>query len=189
MAEDAPITVASLQTDINAVRKSYLEGREQLEGLLSRNYDHPSSVADGLLSTADEFGREHALEMLALRPHDFGDLRDPPSQETKERTGEVLERLVNDHDRLDHLTLQREALLKRDEPTRLPVINIQGQEFTLDESRRQLRPTDRPDERHPLDLEPVPQRELTLTEQVARDRGLEPPTPTPTTERDHSRHR
>lgn len=185
----AELTVASLQTDIDAVRKSYLERRDELEAVLGQTFQHPTSVADGLLSAADEFGREHAMDMLALRPMDFGDLREGPTQETRQRAGELLEKLVDDHDRLDHLTLQREALLKRDEPGRLPVINIQGREFTLDEARRELRPTDRPEERHPLDLEPVPQRELTLTEQAARQRGVEAPEPTPEHDRDRSRTR
>ena len=123
--------------------------------------------------------------MIYGKVREHGDL---PWSETAERAGEDLAKLVDAHDRLDHLTLQREALLKRADPDRLPVVNIQGREFTLDEARRELRPTDRPDERHPLDLEPVPQRELTLTE-VPRHHGVEPPRPGAQHDRDPSRTR
>jgi hypothetical protein len=163
-----------------------------LEAALGRLYDDPSSVADELLSQADEFGQEHAAALFAQHPHDYGKVRehgDLPWSETAERAGEELAKLVDAHDRLDHLTLQRQALLKRDDPGRLPVVNIQGREFTLDEARRELRPTNRSEERYPLDLDPVPVRELSLTEQATREHGIEPAQPQPQPDHDRSRTR
>ena len=175
MAEGSP-TVASLQADIDAVRATYGDLRLQLEAALGRLYDDPASVADELLSQADEFGQEYAVALFAERPHDFGHVRehgDLPWAETAERAGEELVRLVDSHDRLDHLTIQREALLKRADPSRLPVVNIHGQEFVLDQPKRELRPLDQADERHPLNVQPVMQAEISLSEKVARSRAVE----------------
>jgi hypothetical protein len=177
MAEESPPTVASLQADIDMSRATYAELRRHLEADLGRLYDNPGDVADELLSQADEFGQEHAVAAFAERPHEFGHVRELaeyPWPETAERAGEELARMVDAHDRLDHLTLQREALLKREDPTRLPVVNIQGREFTIDEAGRELRPTDAPQERHALHIDPVDERSLATPEvDLQRDQTQE----------------
>jgi hypothetical protein len=160
MAAEPPATVASLQAEIDAVRGSYGNLRTSLEASLAKLYADPASVADELLSQTDEFGQEYALAAFAERPHEFGtvrELEEYPWAETAERAAERLAQLVDAHNRLDYLTLQREVLLRREDPVRLPVVNIHGREFALDATKREIRPSDNPNEHHPLELEPMPQ--------------------------------
>jgi hypothetical protein len=133
MVDESPQTVASLQAEIDAVRATYQEMRAGLEAALENRYAAPSSIADELLSQADEFGQEYTLAAFTERPHDYGEVRrfaEYPWADSAERAAERLAELVDAHDRLDHLTLQREVLLRRENLTRLPVVNIQGREFT-----------------------------------------------------------
>jgi hypothetical protein len=183
MAESQPPTVDSLQADIDAVRSTFEGRRAKLEEALGRLFEDAPSACDTLLSLVDEFGPEHAAGILGERPDQLGTVRgddDLPWSDIIDRAGEELPQLADAHDRLDHLTLQREALLRREDPTRLPVVNIQGRKFTLDVNRRAMHPTDRPDEPHPLDLEPAVERPATVADILAHEspnRQAEPEPP------------
>jgi hypothetical protein len=190
MVDEAPTTLSGIQAAIDDVRRSYVDARQQLEASLGRVYVDPADASDRLLSLADEFGREHTLVLFAERPHDFGvvhDIGNIPWSETAERLGEELEQLLGVHERLDDLTHARDKLQPRpNSATR--TINVQGTEYQLDAEARELRSADKPAERHSVSLEPE-ERELSLTEQYAREKVVAPVQPQSTQERDRNRTR
>jgi hypothetical protein len=190
MAEAQLPTGASLQADIDQVRAAYGARRAELEQELANIYADAPAACDTLLSIADEFGPEHAAGILNERPQELGAIRDDddlPWSDVIDRAGEEMPKLADQHDRLDELTVQREALLRRDQPDRLPVVNIHGREFTLDEARRELRPTDRPDQSYPLDLDPAEQRSANVSEILAQEKPGRQAEPEPPRDRSRSR--
>lgn len=186
-------TVDSIQTAIDATRTAFQQQRDLLEGVLEQDFVDPGQVADGLMSVADEYGREHALDLLRERPGDFGDRREGAGAGWVERADDLaghLDRIMDTHDRLDQLTSAREKLVPRGGPASGQVINIQGREFLLDADDRELRAVDRPDERYPVEPEiGPPEPELSLTERVAQATGAAKAEPLPELERERTRTR
>ena len=123
--------MARLQEGIDVARKTFGAEREGLEDMLTRDFVSGVDAADTLLSLTDEYGLEHAGDLLRERPGDFGELRDRIPGDWEERCAEIIEKASRANqslDRLDELTHRREALLQREGGR---VLNIQGQEFAL----------------------------------------------------------
>jgi hypothetical protein len=175
MSED----VARLQEGIDAARKTFGAEREGLEDMLTRDFVSGVDAADTLLSLADEYGLEHAGELLRERPGDFGELRDCIPGDWEERCPEIIEkasRADQSLERLDELTQRREALLQREGGR---VLNIQGQEFALRGERPEA-----------VSLEKAqPERELSMTELLRREKGIAPAEPSPAPVREQTRNR
>ena len=170
MADDIPDTVPELAETIAATRTLYADTRASLETSLGAFFDNPAEVADELLSLADEFGRDQALDVYAGRLPDGTDRAQLSDLLNSERMLDVtaqIESLVDTQDRLDNLTDKREKLAARDNAPVVRVFNIQGQEFMLDGQTGEFHAVDRPDDRHVVDIE----HDLTLTEHVARELG------------------
>ena len=168
MSED----VARLQEGIDAARKTFDAEREGLEDMLTRDFVSGVDAADTLLSLIDEYGLEHAGELLRERPGDFGQLRLGGALEIIEKASRANQSL----DRLDELTHRREALLQREGGR---VLNIQGQEFALRGEMPEAVPLEKAQ----------PERELSMTELLRREKGIAPaePSPAPTREQTHNR--
>ena len=79
-------------------------------------------------------------------------------------------------DRLDELTHRREALLQREGGR---VLNIQGQEFELRGEGPEAVPLDKAQ----------PERELSMTELLRREKGISPAEPSPAPTREQTRNR
>jgi hypothetical protein len=171
MSED----VARLQEGIDAARKTFGAEREGLEDMLARDFVSGVDAADTLLSLTDEYGLERAGELLRERPGDFGEIRDRIPGDWEERCAEIIEKVSRANqslDRLDELTHRREALLQREGGR---VLNIQGQEFLLRGEEPEAVPLDKGQ----------PERELSMTELLRREKGIAPaePSPAPTRNR------
>ncbi|KAI93874.1 hypothetical protein T281_14160 [Rhodomicrobium udaipurense JA643] len=171
--------VARLQEGIDAARKTFGAEREGLEDMLARDFVSGVDAADTLLSLTDEFGLEHAAELLRERPGDFGELRDGISGDWEERCAEIMgkvSRASESLDRLDELTHRREGLLQREGGR---VINIQGREFAL---RGEV------PEAVPLDKAAL-ERQLSATERLRNEKGIAPAEPSPAPTREQTRSR
>lgn len=129
-----------LDRSIERTRQDYLRQREALEDELARSYADAGGVTDRLLSSCDEYGREHALQLMADRPDDYGDWRANSGagwRGTVADLTEKLDRLAEVHERLDDLTVERERLRGRgDGQTRH--LHIQGEEFVVDGATQEL---------------------------------------------------
>jgi hypothetical protein len=171
--------VAQLQEGIDAARKAFGTEREGLEDMLARDFVRGLDAADTLLSLTDEFGLEHAGELLRERPGDFGELREGIPGDWEDRCAEVIEKVSRANqslDRLDELTHRREALLQREGGR---VLNIQGQEFTLRGEGPEAVPLEKAQ----------PERELSVTELLRREKGIAPAEPSPAPVREQTRNR
>ena len=175
MSED----VARLQEGIDAARKTFGAEREGLEDMLTRDFVSGVDAADTLLSLTDEYGLEHTGELLRERPGDFGELRDRIPGDWEERCAEIIEKASRANqslDRLDEQTRRREALLQREGGR---VLNIQGQEFELRGEGPEAVPLDKAQ----------PERELSMTELLRREKGISPVEPSPAATREQTRNR
>lgn len=153
--------LAALSSEIDLARRDYRAGRERLETVLGQSYLQPGSAADSLASTAEEYGREHAVELLTTRQRDFGDQDSQLSMSAIEQSDELLKRLEAAHDRLDELTARREAIT-RSTGAQGRLINIHAEEYVVDHQRRMRA------------LREDPEQELTLTQKKARELGIAP---------------
>lgn len=158
---DGPYNLAELQTAIVETRRHFYAQRERLEESLGRSFDDPASAADVLLSLAEEYGPEQAVALLRERPFDVGELL--PEADLADDLEAHLSDIMQTQDHLDDLTAEREKLVPQRDGMR--VVNIQGEAYELD--GRELRSVDRPDGRHPVDLEQNSQPELGLAETIA----------------------
>ena len=175
MSED----VARLQEGIDAARKTFGIEREGLEDMLTRDFVSGVDAADTLLSLTDEYGLEHAGELLRERPGDFGELRGGVPGDWEDRCAEIIEKVGRANqslDRLDELTQRREALLQREGGR---VLNIQGREFALRGEGPEAVPLDKAQ----------PERELSMTELLRREKGISPVEPSPAPTREQTRNR
>jgi hypothetical protein len=131
------------------------------------------------MSLTDEYGLDHAGELLRERPGDFGELRDRIPSDWEDRCAEIIEKASCANqplDRLDELTHRREALLQREGGR---VLNIQGQEFALRGEGPKAVPLEKGQ----------PERELSMTELLRREKGIASAEPTPTPPREQTRNR
>lgn len=184
---DSP-TAAELQSRIDAARREYDRLREGLEQQLGRHFNDGGDVADRLLSAADEFGRDRALELMAERPDDYGVRHSTAEREWRESAAEYsagLERLVEVHDRLDELTRAQEKLDVRDPANPGRVVNIQGRAYDFDTARGELREIET-DARYPVQLDREEPR-LTAVQRALRDTNAAKAEPQP--DRDRTRGR
>ncbi len=187
MTDDEQTSLADLDAAIDAARRDYATQRDKLEGRLGAHVVDASDVADRLLSVADEFGREHALELMAERPDDYGVREQASSWRDAADLNEDLERLIDTQERLDDLTQKREKLAQRGDGKPVRIVNIQGQAYEFDAAKRELREV-ASGERHAVSLEEIGAgRPLTLTQQAARD--AQAPKAQPRGDRDRTRER
>ena len=171
--------MAQLQEGIDAARKAFGSGREGLEDMLARDFVSGVDAADTLLSLTDEYGLEHATELLRERPGDFGELRDRIPGDWEERCAEIIEKVGRANqslDRLDELSHRREALLQREGGR---VLNIQGEEFALRGEEPEAVPLGKAQ----------PERELSMTELLRKEKGIAPAEPSPVPTREQTRNR
>ena len=147
--------------------------------MLTRDFVSGVDAADTLLSLTDEYGLEHAGELLRERPRDFGELRDAVPGDWEDRCTEIIEKVARANqslDRLDELTRRREELLQREGGR---VLNIQGREFELRGEGPEAVPLDKAQ----------PERELSMTELLRREKGISPVEPSPAPTREQTRNR
>lgn len=189
MANDHAQTVDELDAAIDAARREYAAHRDRLEDRLRSHFVDAGDVADRLLSVVDEFGREHALDLLAERPDDYGvrEQADDWRAVAAELNGDV-ERLVDLSDRLDDLTHKRDKLAQRADSRPVRIVNIQGQAYEFDAERRELREV-QSGTRHDVDLRENEVEELSLTQQLAREAGIGPERDRPARSRNRGRER
>ena len=175
MSED----VARLQEGIDVARKTFGAEREGLEDMLTRDFVSGVDAADTLLSLTDEYGLEHAGELLRERPGNFGELCEGIPGDWEDRCAEIIEKVERANqslDRLDELTHRREVLLQREGGR---VLKIQGQEFTLRGEGPEAVPLEKAQ----------PERELSVTELLRREKGIAPAEPSPAPTREQTRNR
>lgn len=185
---DSP-TAAELQARIDATRREYEDLRDSLEQQLGRHFTEAGDVADRLLSVVDEFGREHALELMAKRPDDYGVRHasaDGDWREAAAAYGTDVERLVELHERLDDLTREREGADGRESAKPARIVNIQGREYEFDPVRSELREL-QSGTRFPVELERGEEPKLTAIERAMRDTKAGRAEPQP--DRDRTRDR
>lgn len=188
MTDDRVPTVAELDAAIDAARRDYAAQRDKLERRLQRHFADAGDVADRLLSVVDEFGREHALDLMAERPDDYGVWEQSSGwRDAAAEFNDDVERLIDTHERLDDLTHKREKLVQRADSRPLRIVNIQGQAYEFDAEQRELRELSS-SERHAVDLgDTAAERPLSLTQELARDAGIQPAQARP--RRDRTRER
>jgi hypothetical protein len=170
--------LAHIEANLAAVRRLYTEQRDGLEALLAGSFRNPAEATDILLAQADEFGSAHAATLLRQRPEDFGDRRDGMLTGKTEVFPEIesmLERLGDTHERLDALTVEREALKPQSGKADKRVLHIQGHEFSVDAEGRA----------GPLENQREgPER--SLTERLMHETGASQAEPTPQPHRDRT---
>lgn len=156
--EDGLASLAGLHGRIADVRRQFFAERERLEQSLGRAFDDPASASDVLLSLAEEYGPEGAVELLRERPFDVGELLPNPDI-TEELEGQLSD-IMQTQDWLDDLTTEREKLSRSHLTSQ--VINIQGDEYLVDKSLkcRELQSVNEPILTHDLikDLQPAQTR-------------------------------
>jgi hypothetical protein len=175
MSED----VARLQEGIDATCKTFGAEREGLEDMLTRDFVSGVDAADTLLSLTDEYGLEHAGELLRERPGDFGELRGGIPGDWEDHCTEIIEKVAcanQSLDRLNEMTHRREALLQREGGR---VLNIQGREFALRGEGPEAVPLEKAQ----------PERELSMTELLRHEKGISPAEPSPAPAREQTRSR
>lgn len=184
---DSPTSV-ELQSRINATRREYEDLRGGFEQQLGRHFTDAGEVADRLLSVVDEFGCDHALQLMAERPDNYG-VRHAASEgdwrEAAAGYGGDVERLVELHEQLDDLTREREQAESREPAKAARIVNIQGREYQFDAARSELREM-QSDARFPVELEHG-EPKLTAIEQAMRDSKAGKAEPQP--DRDRTRGR
>lgn len=188
MTDEGQAKIAELKARIASTRREYEGLRDALESKLGRQFIEPSAVADRFLSVIDEFGLEHAAELLAERPGDFGDRHvEGDGRGEAEELRDTLQGLVDAHDRLDDLTGELDKLTRTDQAKSARIINIQGREYEFDGAKRELREV-ASGERHSVALEEIGAgKPLSLTQQAARD--AQAPRVQPRADRDRTRGR
>ncbi len=166
MAEER--TLATIAADLERETGAYEGGRERLEIAREGLVPDPAETVSDLLSWSEEFGREHAIELLQNDLHGYPS--DPRIAESwPERAPKIsaaVDALLDTQDRLDALTLEKERAVPPSLGNRL--VNVQGQELELLSAKGVLK--DRQGQEHPVGREP----ELTLTQKMAREVGAEP---------------
>lgn len=182
-------TEADIHARIDETRRDYEQLRASLEQNLGRYFTDAGDVTDRLLSVVDEFGREHALQLMAERPDDYGVRHAAADRDWRDMAtsyGTDVERLIELHDRLDNLTREREKADGRDSSEPLRSINIQGREYEFDAVRSELREIVS-DTRFPVALERGEEPKLTAIERAMRDTKAGRAEPQP--DRDRTRDR
>lgn len=184
MADEPPLTAEMLRAALDDETKTYAMRRSALEASLAGMVAEPGEKVDELLSLADEFGREHAIELFAdsLHTHPISPEQDEwPSR--AERVAHGVDAVLDSQDRVDELTDRREKLLGRAENGPRRVINVHGEEIEIDALARKFRVVGQ-DTFFDIGHEP----ELSLTQQISQDHGAGQAEPRPHN-KDRSRNR
>lgn len=184
---DENLTAEQLQHRVDAARRHYESLRDMFEQQLQQNFADAGDVADRLLSVADEFGKDQAVELLGERPDDYGvrvNGADGNWRDVASIYADDLEKLIEAHEQLDDLTRLRDNAAGRSERDLLRTLNIQGREYELDVLKRELREKES-GERHRVDL--PKDKTLTLTERAALGSKAEKAQPHPQRNRTRDR--
>lgn len=167
MADESPNHAESLEKQLDVVRKDYEDQRRAFAWRMQKHFVDGSDVTDRLLSAVDEYGQQHALELLSERPDDYGiwdHTASEPWREVTESLEQDIAKLTEAHDRLDELT--RAVDQERKLPETQRTIHVQGEAYAIDAEARSVRHI-ATDERSQMDDQDTPQRKLTLTERAA----------------------
>lgn len=178
---EVPETLKELQTAIETMRQAYAAVRSAVEQAMGQVYKDPADATDQLLSAAEEFGPDYAQDLFSRDPHALGDViadQDIPWTNTREMLGRDLEPMLDHHDRLDHFTSRRDALLGRENGDGKRSLNIQGVEFDLDFRAGYLREVGNPSKSQLLSVESIEPDQRSLTEQALRDSDIGKAEPT-----------
>lgn len=189
MTDETSTPDKALEQQLEAARRDYEDKRRALAWTLQKHFADGGDVTDRVLNAVDEYGREHALELLAERPDDYG-VWEHASRETWREVTEGVDaevaRVTEAHDRLDELTSLADN--RKADVTIGRTINIQGEAYVIDLEARELRNLSN-GERHPIQAHDAAQdRKLTLTERAALRAQL-PEQPKRREVRDRSRER
>lgn len=167
---DSPGTLGKVHERIEQAHSLGASLRADIESALTGVYTDPKGAADVLVSQAEEFGVEHAVESYVSRPTELGEVRHVGLvswTETRATLAEQLPRLRDAHERLDELLAQRDQLAMRANGSR--GIHIQGVEYNVDDASETIQRADGLEA--PCRLETVAERLPSLTEQLSKDVG------------------
>lgn len=173
MTNTTPNDRAAVLQAIERARREYKAVLSDLKAAVAEGYADPPDATDRLYTHAEEFGVDHAYDLLLRRPEAFGATRSgqrAPWSETAGRVSDLLTRLVELQDDLDGLTGRRDGEGTAGGDTR--ALNIQGREYELHAVDSTLRDIET-GERVSISLEPRdPARELSQTERFAQERNI-----------------
>lgn len=183
---DAGAARVDLMADTNDDRHAALTAefagvKADLAKALGDAFVDADRAADSLLSMAEEFGPEFVLEALDRDPADI-DERQEAERVTfeKPKIETALLRLLDLQDDLDNAARSLSPLDGNRQR-----LDIQGERFILAPDEDLYYRENNPDDRFPL--EAGSREPLSLTEQLARDHGIEPAQPHPQQERTRER--
>ncbi len=131
--------LAALARDLDIARLNLAAARQRLVTLLA-----PVAAEGGIasmLGVLEEYGVAHVLDLAATRPADVG-LRTAPLPSVIKAVELELEVMRDLNERMDQLVADREAVLVKTDPTRLPVFQAWGREFVVDTRLMQMREAD-----------------------------------------------
>jgi hypothetical protein len=131
-------SAADLNKELASMHEAFGVARGLLQTSFAQDFRAPGDVVEALLSHADEFGAEHAVERLCEDPRAFGETDKDGGyfRERREELAATLSALIDRHDALDLAQLRAEASAKRGGGTR--EIHIQGELFAIDIDARGL---------------------------------------------------
>lgn len=167
---DSAETIGEVHVGIEQAHSLGASLRAEIESALAGVYADPKGAADVLVSQAEEFGVEHAVESYVSRPTELGEVRHVGLlswTEARAALAEHLPRLRDAHERLDELLALRDQLAMRADASR--GIHIQGVEFNIDYASETIQRADGLEA--PCRLEPAPEQWPSLTEQLSKDVG------------------
>lgn len=119
-----------LDAQIAAALAIYDGNRKALELLLAEQFLDAEATVGPLLDATDEFGIDHAVELLREKPDRFGAPKSAPHDVS--RVVDILECLATVRDQLDALCASRYAETRAADPSQMPRIFIQGTEYVVD---------------------------------------------------------
>lgn len=118
--------IDNIQRNIERARQDYADALNALRSLA------PSTVKlEAVIEASDEFGTEHALQLVQEDPTRFG-LVFPIDASAADRLNEALATLMERTQTLDELFAEREDLLCAADPTRLRRYCIDARECVVD---------------------------------------------------------
>lgn len=167
---DSPNTLAEVHEGIEQAHTLGSSLRADIESALAGVYANPKDAADALVSQAEEFGVEHAVDSYVSRPTELGEVRHVGLvswTETRDALAEQLPRLRDAHERLDELLAQRDQLAMRADASRS--IHIQGVEYNINYASETIQRADGAET--PYRLEPALAHSPSLTEQLSKNVG------------------
>jgi hypothetical protein len=185
-AELPHVHMPDLLARIDGARQRYVDARDAVTAALAPLFSHPIDAADALLDVAEEFGSDHAVDVLQSDRATLGDVVEafgaalhPDAAETVRNATETV---LEARDGLDNLVAERERRLRAADPSRAQRISFAGRDYAVDPQTSQLRADHDAGEVHSLVAEPRGGRPLTLSEETRLREGVdraEPRAPEP----------